>query len=79
MLDNATDLDPKLMAARTERRYFLPDPQQAIKLTEKGIANNPDQWRLYQYLGYIYWKMSDFEKAATTYEWLKGAGRTGVF
>ena len=70
LLDNATDLDPKLMAAFSYGATVLPaiDPQQAIKLTEKGIANNPEQWRLYQYLGYIYWKMNDFEKAATTYE-----------
>jgi tetratricopeptide (TPR) repeat protein len=70
LLDNATDLDPKLMAAFSYGATILPavDPQQAIRLTEKGIANNPDQWRLYQYLGYIYWKMNDFERAAMTYE-----------
>jgi tetratricopeptide (TPR) repeat protein len=70
MLDNATDLDPKLMAAFSYGATILPavDAQQAIKLTEKGIAHNPDQWRLYQYLGYIYWKLNDFERAAMTYE-----------
>jgi tetratricopeptide (TPR) repeat protein len=43
------------------------DPNQAIALAEKGIANNPDQWRLHQYLGYIHWKLNDYEKAAEVY------------
>ena len=70
LLDNATDLDPKFMAAYSYGATVLPavDASQAIKLTEKGIANNPGQWRLYQYLGYIYWQSKDYEKAAETYE-----------
>jgi tetratricopeptide (TPR) repeat protein len=44
------------------------DPAQAIALTEKGITNNPDQWRLHQYLGYIYWRLNDYEKAAEVYQ-----------
>ncbi len=44
------------------------DTRLAIKLTEKGIANNPDAWRLYHYLGYIYWKLKDFDKAAAAYD-----------
>jgi tetratricopeptide (TPR) repeat protein len=69
-LDNATDLDPKLMAAYSYGAAVLPaiDPLLAIRLTEKGIANNPDAWRLYQYLGYIYWRTKEYEKAAEIYE-----------
>lgn len=69
-LDNATDLDPKFMAAYSYGAIVLPavDPEQAIKLTEKGIANNPDQWRLYHYLGYIHWRLKNHEKAAEAYE-----------
>ena len=68
-LNTATDLDPHFMAPYSYGATILPaiDPQQAIALTEKGIANNPDQWRLYQYLGYIHWKLKDYEKAAETY------------
>lgn len=70
LLDNATTLDPKLMAAYSYGATILPaiDPKQAIALTEKGIENNPDKWRLLQYLGYIYWRLKDYEKAAEAYE-----------
>ena len=72
-LNTATDLDPHFMAPYSYGATILPaiDPNQAIALTEKGIAHNPDQWRLYQYLGYIHWKMKDYAKAAETYR--KGA------
>jgi tetratricopeptide (TPR) repeat protein len=78
MLDNATDLDPKLMAAFSYGATILPaiDPQQAIKLTEKGIAANPNEWRLLQYLGYIYWKLKDYEKAGEVYD--RGAAIPGA-
>ncbi|MGB7210728.1 MAG: hypothetical protein WBD27_18885 [Pyrinomonadaceae bacterium] len=69
-LDNATDLDPTFMAAYTYGSSILPaiDSQLAITLTEKGISNNPGEWRLYHYLGYIYWRQKDFDKAAEAYE-----------
>ncbi|MGH9947948.1 MAG: tetratricopeptide repeat protein [Pyrinomonadaceae bacterium] len=70
LLDNATDLDPKFMAAYSYGASVLPviDRDLALKLTEKGIVNNPDAWRLYQYLGYIYWRAKDFKKAAEIYD-----------
>ena len=70
MLDNSTDLDPHFMAAYTYGAVVLPaiDPQQAVKLTEKAVLNNPDDWRMYQYLGYIRWRLKDYEKAAAAYE-----------
>ncbi|MEO7673977.1 MAG: hypothetical protein ABIU09_07855, partial [Pyrinomonadaceae bacterium] len=69
-LDAATDLDPRFMPAYSYGATVLPgiDPELAIKLSEKGIANNPDSWRLHQYLGYIYWRLEDYDKAAETYE-----------
>ena len=68
-LNNATDLDPKFMAPYSYGATILPaiDPAHAIALTEKGIANNPDKWRLHQYLGYIHWRQGDYEKASTVY------------
>ena len=68
-LNNATDLDPQFMAPYLYGATILPaiDQKQAILLTEKGIANNPDQWRLYQYLGYIYWRAGDYERASDVY------------
>ena len=72
-LDNATTLDPQFIAAYSYGAIVLPaiDKEQAIKLAEKGIANNPNVPLLYHYLGYIYWKSEDYEKAAEIYE--KGA------
>ena len=70
LLDNATTLDPRLMAAYSYGATVLPaiDAKQAIELTEKGIRNNPNEWRLYQYLGYIQWRMKDYQKAAQAYD-----------
>ena len=69
-LDNSTDLDPKFMAPYTFGATTLTaiDNAQAIALTEKGIANNPDRWQLYHLLGYIYWTQGDFAKAADAYD-----------
>jgi len=69
-LDNATDLDPKFSAAYSYGAAVLPaiDPQKAIDLMAKGIRNNPENWRLYQYLGYIYWRQKKYQAAADTYE-----------
>jgi tetratricopeptide (TPR) repeat protein len=69
-LQNATDLDPHFIAAYSYGAVVLPaiDIDKAIALTEKGIANNPQEWRLYQYLGYIYWHQKDYAKAAEYYE-----------
>jgi tetratricopeptide (TPR) repeat protein len=69
-LNNAADLDPRFMAPYSYGATVLPaiDAGQAIALTEKGIAHNPQEWRLHQYLGYIYWKLKDYEKAADAYD-----------
>lgn len=69
-LKNATDLDPHFIAAYSYAAVVLPaiDKAKAIELTEKGIANNPEEWRLYQYLGYIYWHEKNYAKAGEFYE-----------
>jgi tetratricopeptide (TPR) repeat protein len=68
-LNNAADLDPKFMAPYSYGATILPaiDSAHAIQLTEKGIAHNPDKWRLYQYLGYIYWREGNYDKASEVY------------
>lgn len=70
MLENATDLDPHFMAAYSYGAMVLPaiDKQQAIKLMRKGIEHNPEKWRLYQYLGYVHWRLGEFDLAAEAYE-----------
>lgn len=69
MLDTATDLDPHFTAVYAYGAVVLPaiNPEQAIKITEKGIRQNPNEWRLYQHLGYIYWRLQNYEKAAEIY------------
>lgn len=69
-LDNATTLDPKFTAPYHYGAVVLPaiDPKLAVLIAEKGIANNPEDFRLYQHLGFIYWKLGDYQKAAEVYE-----------
>jgi tetratricopeptide (TPR) repeat protein len=40
----------------------------AIELLEKGIAENPTEWRLYQDIGFIHWQAGDYQKASEYYE-----------
>ena len=70
MLDRTTTLDPDYSAAYTFGAIILPaiNEEDAIKLTEKGIAENPHEWVLYQHLGYIYWQRGDYPKAAEVYD-----------
>lgn len=69
LLDNATTLDSKFTAVYSYGAVVLPaiDRRQAIKLVEKGIADNPYEWQLYGQLGYIYWRLNDYERAADAY------------
>lgn len=77
-LENATDLDPHFIAAYSYGAIVMPaiDPEKAIAIAEKGIAKNADEWRLYQQLGYIYWKLGRFDQAAEAYE--KGSAIAGA-
>lgn len=69
LLDTATTLDPEFIEPYEYAAAVLPaiDVQQAIRLTEKGINANPNEWRLYHHLGYIYWRQNEFQKASEIY------------
>ena len=69
LLDNATTLDPQFMDPYEYAAVVLPaiDVQEAIRITRKGIDANPDAWRLYHQLGYIYWQQQDYAAAAEVY------------
>jgi tetratricopeptide (TPR) repeat protein len=58
LLDTVVTLDPHYLSAYRFGAIFLPerDLPAAIALLEKGIRENPSQWRLYQDLAYIYWQ-----------------------
>lgn len=69
LLDAATDVDPKFKAAFNYGAVVLPaiNGEDAIRLLEKAIAADPTDWRMYQQLGYIYWRSKDYERAAEVY------------
>jgi len=69
LLNNATSLDPEFIEPYEYAAVVLPavDVQEAIRITQKGIDANPNAWRLYQHLGYIYWQQHDYKKASETY------------
>lgn len=69
LLDQATTLDPHFMAAYEYGAVVLPsiDVEAAIRLTRKGIAANPHEWRLPKYLGYIYWQQQRYADASAAY------------
>lgn len=76
LLDITITLDPRLMVAYYFGAVFLSekeprgagDPQKAIELLQRGIAANPDEWRLWHHLGFIYyWQLHDYAKASAAY------------
>jgi tetratricopeptide (TPR) repeat protein len=69
LLDRATTLDPQFLAAYQYAAVVLPavDADAAIRLLHKGIAANPQAWRLYQHLGYIYWQRGAYSEASRIY------------
>jgi tetratricopeptide (TPR) repeat protein len=68
-LDTATTLDPQFMEPYEYAAIVLPgvDVNEAMRITRKGIEANPQSWRLYQHLGYIYWQQRNYEAARHTY------------
>jgi hypothetical protein len=76
LLDITTTLDPKLMVAYRFGAIFLSEPRPAgagrpdlaVNLVEKGIAANPEEWRLYDDLGFLYSiHLRDNQKASEAY------------
>jgi tetratricopeptide (TPR) repeat protein len=69
MLDAATTLDPQFMAAYEFGAVVLPstDPDAAVRLLQKGIRDNPNDWQLYNQLGYIYWQSHRYAEASAAY------------
>ena len=70
LIDTSTTLDPEFIEPYQYAAVVLPaiDLPEAIRLTKKGIAANPNAWRLYQHLGYIYWQQRDFQAAGEAYD-----------
>ncbi len=80
LLDITTTLDPQLFLAYRFGAIFLTEkppggpgrPDQAIALLEKGIRQNPEFWRFWYDLGFVYYRaLRDYQKAAQAF--YKGA------
>jgi tetratricopeptide (TPR) repeat protein len=69
MLEHATTLDPQFLAAYEFGAVILPsvDRDAAVRLLEKGIRENPEEWRLYHQLGYIHWQSGRYREASEVY------------
>jgi len=76
LLNLTTELDPHLLIAYRFGSLFLagkpPDgagrPDEAIRLLTRGIVANPDYWRLWEDLGFVYyWDMKDYPHAALAF------------
>ncbi len=78
LLDHATTLDPQFTAAYEYGALVLPaiDAEAALRLTEKGIRANPQNWWLYHHLGFIYWQQGRFREASEAYS--AGAKQPGA-
>jgi hypothetical protein len=76
LLEITTGLDPKLLVAYDYGSSFLApkapggagEPQRAIDLVKYGIAQNPNHWKLYYELGFIYYMdLKDYAGAADAF------------
>ncbi len=78
MLELVTELDPRHVAAYRFGGFFLQydNPAEAINFLQRGIRNNPNEWRLYQDLGFTLWRMGKFRDAAGAY--LRGSQVPGA-
>jgi hypothetical protein len=77
LLEITTHLDPHLLVAYEFGTAFLApappngagEPQRAVELMQYGIKNNPDNWRLYYDLGFVYYmNLRDYKDAAETFQ-----------
>ncbi|HXE74147.1 MAG TPA: tetratricopeptide repeat protein [Candidatus Xenobia bacterium] len=84
LLDITTTLDPELLLAYRFGAIFLTEPPPggpgrpdlAVKLLEKGIAANPDYWRFWYDLGFVYYRAGDYQKSSEAFH--TGAERPGA-
>jgi tetratricopeptide (TPR) repeat protein len=76
LLQIATELDPHLIPAYQFGADFLAQkppngagqPGEAVALMKYGIAHNPDLWRLYYNLGFLYFtEFKDYSSAAQAF------------
>jgi hypothetical protein len=76
LLDITTTLDPNLLVAYRFGAMFLSQapptgagrPDQAVELIQRGIKANPEYWRFYEDLGFVYYfDVKDYKKASEAF------------
>jgi hypothetical protein len=76
LLDVTTTLDPSLLVAYRFGAIFLSEapprglgrPDLAVDLIQRGIRANPEYWRFYEDLGFVYYfEAKDYPKAAAAF------------
>ncbi len=76
LLDITTTLDPNLLVAYRFGAMFLSQaapggagrPDLAVQLIQRGIQANPEYWRLYEDLGFVYYfDLKDYQKASEAF------------
>jgi tetratricopeptide (TPR) repeat protein len=75
LLNLTTQLDPNLIPAYEFGETFLVanppqgagDPDKAIELARSGIQNNPDNWRMYYDLAFVYYDQKNYRGAAEAF------------
>jgi tetratricopeptide (TPR) repeat protein len=76
LLDITTTLDPNLLVSYRFGSTFLSEPsprgaghpELGIELLERGIQANPEYWRFYEDLGFIYYfELKDYAKASAAF------------
>jgi len=71
LVDVATTLDPRFVPPYRFGGYFVHDyvdPELGFRLLDKGIANNPGNWFLYQDKALLLWSSGDCAEAARVFD-----------
>jgi tetratricopeptide (TPR) repeat protein len=85
LLDITTTLDPNLVVSYRFGAMFLSQaapggagrPDLAVQLIQRGIQANPEYWRLYEDLGFVYYfDLKDYQKASEAF--LEGSKRSNA-
>ena len=86
LLDITSTLDPNLIVAYRFGSTFLSEsaprgagkPDLAVEFLNRGIRANPDYWRLYEDLGFVYYfNLQDYPKASAAF--LEGSKNPAAF
>jgi tetratricopeptide (TPR) repeat protein len=82
LLDITTTLDPNMLISYRFGAMFLSQappagagrPDLAVQLIQRGIQANPEYWRLYEDLGFVYYfDLKDYKKASEAF--LEGSAK----